>query len=175
MQRQYDPATLQYLHVRAVVASSLMSKSFCVASWLNTPAYACQLLQQLTHHVGKHLHAVVQALHVTAKLESADGKEVYASADIGKISPSWSHPKLMLHSNATDETAQLTLYIQGSAEIAVRLVSLFPAENVEGDVLQPFRPDLLQYLKDLQPRSDTFSQLFFPILFLLPPPSLLQK
>lgn len=72
----------------------------------------------------------------------------------------------MLHSNATDDTAQLTLYIQGPAVIAVRLVSLFPAENVEGDVLQPFRPDLLQYLKDLQPRSDTFPQFFFPFLFL---------
>lgn len=94
----------------------------------------------------------MQAPCVTAKLESKDGKDVYASADIDDISPSWSHVKLMLTSSATDDKAQLTLYIDGEADVAVRLVSLFPAKNVEGEVLQPFRPDILQYLKDLQPR-----------------------
>ncbi|DBA71494.1 TPA: aspartate-semialdehyde dehydrogenase-like protein [Trebouxia sp. C0005] len=89
---------------------------------------------------------------VTAKLESETGKEVYASADLGAISNSWSHSKVMLTSNATDAKGQLTLYVEGEADVAVRLVSLFPAENVKGAVLQPFRPDLLQYLKDLQPR-----------------------
>ena len=94
----------------------------------------------------------MQAQHVTAKLESEDGETVYASAEINDISSSWSHPKIMLTSNGTDTSAQLTLYIEGEANLAVRLVSLFPAENVKGDVLQPFRADLLQYLKDLRPR-----------------------
>ena len=98
---------------------------------------------------------MLQEPHLTAKLESETGDEVYASADIGDISNSWSHVKLMLTSNATDAKAQLTLYIEGEADLAVRLVSMFPADNVEGAVLQPFRPDLLQYLKDLQPRFDT--------------------
>ncbi len=98
---------------------------------------------------------MLQEPRVTAKLESGTGKEVYASADISHISNSWSHSKVMLTSNATDAKAQLTLYIEGKADLAVRLVSLFPAENVKGAVLQPFRPGLLQYLKDLQPRFDT--------------------
>lgn len=98
---------------------------------------------------------MLQEQRVTAKLESETGKEVYASADIGDISNSWSHSKVMLTSNATDAGAQLTLYVDGEADLAVRLVSLFPAENVKGAVLQPFRPDLMQYLKDLQPRFDT--------------------
>ena len=100
------------------------------------------------------LHMAAQAPRVTAKLESADGKRVYASADISDISSSWSHPKIMLTSNATDDKAQLTLYVKGDANLAVRMVSLFPAENVKGEVLQPFRPDILQYLKDLRPRFD---------------------
>lgn len=87
------------------------------------------------------------------KLESKDGETVYASADIKDISSSWKHPKIMLTSNGTDPTAQLTLYISGAADVSLRMLSLFPAENVKGDVLQPFRPDLLQYLKDLKPRS----------------------
>ena len=58
----------------------------------------------------------------------------------------------MLKSNGTSSTAQLTLHIDGAAEVSVKMLSLFPAENVKGDVLQPFRPDLLQYLKDLKPR-----------------------
>lgn len=90
---------------------------------------------------------------MTAKLESRDGTAVYASADISNISTSWSHTKVMLNSNGTDAAAQLTLHIDGQAETAVRLVSLFPAENVRGEVLQPFRQDILQYLKDLRPRS----------------------
>lgn len=98
---------------------------------------------------------MLQEPRVTAKLESETGKEVYASADLGAISNSWSHSKVMLTSNATDAKGQLTLYVEGEADVAVRLVSLFPAENVKGAVLQPFRPDLLQYLKDLQPRFDT--------------------
>ncbi|DBA87466.1 TPA: aspartate-semialdehyde dehydrogenase-like protein [Trebouxia sp. C0004] len=101
-------------------------------------------------------------LHVNAKLESETGKEVYASADIGDISSSWSHSKVMLTSNATDAKAQLTLYVKGEADLAVRLVSLFPAENVKGAVLQPFRPDLLQYLKDLRPRFDTPKHFWLP-------------
>ncbi len=95
---------------------------------------------------------VLQAPQVTATLESQDGNTVYASADIGDISSAWKHPKIMLTSNATDASAQLTLYISGAADVSVRMVSLWPAQNVKGEVLQPFRPDLLQYLKDLKPR-----------------------
>ncbi len=95
---------------------------------------------------------VLQAPQVTATLESQDGKTVYASADIGDISSAWKHPKIMLTSNGTDASAQLTLYINGAADVSLRMVSLWPAQNVKGQVLQPFRPDLLQYLKDLKPR-----------------------
>lgn len=95
---------------------------------------------------------VLQAPQVTATLESQDGKTVYASADIGDISSAWKHPKIMLTSNGTDASAQLTLYVNGAADISLRMVSLWPAENVKGEVLQPFRPDLRQYLKDLKPR-----------------------
>ena len=105
----------------------------------------------------------LQAPRVTAKLESKDGKNVYASADIGGISSSWSHSKLMLTSSDTDDKAQLTLYIDGEAGVAVRLVSLFPAENVQGEVLQPFRPDILQYLKELRPRYNLFVSITSPL------------
>ena len=89
---------------------------------------------------------------MTAKLESEDGKEVYASATLDNITSYWSHSKVMLTSNCTDSTAQVTLYIEEEADLAIRLVSLFPAENVQEEELQPFRTDMLQYLKDLQPR-----------------------
>lgn len=102
----------------------------------------------------------LQAPHVTAKLESKDGTEVYASAHIDGISSSWSRLKFMLSSNATADAAQLTLYIEGEANLAVRLVSLFPAENVKGEMLQPFRADILQYLKDLHPRSGLCQALY---------------
>jgi len=95
---------------------------------------------------------VLQAPQVTATLESQDGNTVYASADIGDISSAWKHPKIMLTSNGTDASAQLTLYINGAADVSFKMVSLWPAQNVKGEVLQPFRPDLLQYLKDLKPR-----------------------
>jgi hypothetical protein len=95
---------------------------------------------------------VLQAAQVTATLESQDGNTVYASADIGEISSAWKHPKIMLKSNGTDASAQLTLYINRAADVSLKMVSLWPAQNVKGEVLQPFRPDLLQYLKDLKPR-----------------------
>ena len=95
---------------------------------------------------------VLQAPHMTATLESQDGKTIYASADVSDISSAWKHPKIMLTSNGTDPSAQLTLYINGAADMSLRMVSLWPAQNVKGEVLQPFRPDLLRYLKDLKPR-----------------------
>ena len=98
------------------------------------------------------LSSSMQAFQVTVKLESQNGKTVYASADINDISSGWKHPKVMLRSNGTDPSAQLTMYINGAADISLRMVSLWPAENVKGEVLQPFRPDLLQYLKGLKPR-----------------------
>lgn len=59
----------------------------------------------------------------------------------------------MLTSNGTDPTAQLTLYVHDQhVELSIRMLSLFPAENVKGNVLQPFRTDILDYLKDLKPR-----------------------
>lgn len=100
------------------------------------------------------LSSSMQAFQVTVKLESQKGKTVYASADINNISSGWKHPKVMLSSNGTDPSAQLTIYINGAADISLKMVSLWPAENVKGEVLQPFRPDLLQYLKDLKPRCD---------------------
>ena len=39
-------------------------------------------------------------------------------------------------------------------DLSIKMLSLFPAENVQGDVLQPFRTDILEYLKDLKPRYD---------------------
>ncbi len=123
---------------------------------LSYPQLDLQILGRYKHQLHRiFLHGVLQEPRVTAKLESETGKEVYASADIGDVSNSWSHSKVMLTSNATDAKAQLTLYIEGEADLAVRLISLFPAENVKGAVLQPFRPELLQYLKDLRPRFDT--------------------
>ena len=94
----------------------------------------------------------LQAPSVTVKLESDTGDEVYASADVPDISFAWKHPKITLSSNSTDSNARLTLYIHGAADVAVKMLSLFPADNVKGEVLQPFRPDLLQYLKNLKPR-----------------------
>ena len=59
----------------------------------------------------------------------------------------------MLTSNGTDPHAQLTLYVHNRhVELSVKMLSLFPAENVKGDMLQPFRTDILDYLKALKPR-----------------------
>lgn len=61
----------------------------------------------------------------------------------------------MLTSYGTDPTAQLTMYVHGqAADLSIKMLSLFPADNVKGDVLQPFRTDILDYLKDLKPRYD---------------------
>ena len=63
----------------------------------------------------------------------------------------------MLTSNGTDPTAQLTLYVHGQAlDLSIKMLSLFPAENVKGEVLQPFRTDILEYLKALKPRYDNW-------------------
>ena len=90
---------------------------------------------------------------MTVQLESQDRQTVYAAAEVPDVSAAWQHPKITLTSNFTDANAQLTLYIHGKADVSVRMLSLFPAENVKGDVLQPFRSDILGYLKDLKPRS----------------------
>lgn len=89
------------------------------------------------------------------RLESQDRETVYASAEVTDISSTWRHSKIMLTSNGTDPTAQLTLYVHGPAvDMSIKMLSLFPAENVKGEVLQPFRSDILEYLKDLKPRYD---------------------
>ncbi|KAL3133328.1 aspartate-semialdehyde dehydrogenase-like protein, variant 2 [Trebouxia sp. C0009 RCD-2024] len=94
-----------------------------------------------------------QAPQVTVQLESQDKRTVYAAAEVKDVSPSWNHSKIMLTSNGTDPTAQLTLYVHDQhVELSIRMLSLFPAENIKGDVLQPFRTDILDYLKDLKPR-----------------------
>ena len=129
--RLYQLCSLTLLTTRAQIMHNA-----CISSVSQSTQICCHL----------------QAAKVTVKLESEDRNTVYASAAIDDISAAWKHPKVMLKSNGTSSTAQLTLYINGAAEVSVKMLSLFPAENVKGNVLQPFRPDLLQYLKDLKPR-----------------------
>ncbi len=117
--------------------------------------------QHATSTAAQHNGFPLQGPRVTAKLESEGGETVYASAEVKDISSAWTHPKIKLTSNGTDPNAQLTLYVHGAADISFRMVSVFPEENVKGDVLQPFRPDLLQYLKDLKPRYPALDPRFY--------------
>ena len=59
-----------------------------------------------------------------------------------------------LTADSSDLGAQLRISFPGPAELLVDVVSLFPLENVAKGALNPypFRPDLLQYVKDLNPR-----------------------
>ena len=59
-----------------------------------------------------------------------------------------------LTADSSDLAAQLRISFPGPAELLVDVVSLFPLENVAKGALNPypFRPDLLQYVKDLNPR-----------------------
>lgn len=100
-----------------------------------------------------------QEPQITVQLESQDRETVYASAEVKDVSSSWNHSKMMLTSNGTDPNAQLTLYVHGrDVELSIRMLSLFPAENIKEDGLQPFRTDILEYLKDLKPRYGSWDR-----------------
>ena len=164
--QQLQQAASPLLHTPKDRNSSLLGRSSQAAHLLlktcgSTVDSACtgQCCMHRQASFQPKLSSSMQASQVTVKLESTDGKTVYASADINNISSGWKHPKVMLTSNGTDPSAQLTMYINGAADVSLKMVSLWPAENVKGEVLQPFRPDLLQYLKDLKPRCDHLSSL----------------
>ncbi|CAL8471543.1 g11085 [Coccomyxa elongata] len=90
-------------------------------------------------------------LSIEVALESSQGSHTYATAVLEDVGCSWANFRATLTANTTDPNARLALRLKGG-EVLVNMVSLFPAENgVEGSV-SPFRSDLLDLMKGLQPR-----------------------
>jgi len=92
---------------------------------------------------------------VVATLESADGKTVYAKAEIDKIDSQWKTYKVALTSNAADPKARLVLSASQPGTLWMDMVSLFPGKTFKdrpgglrqelGDMLENLRPSFVRF------------------------------
>jgi alpha-L-arabinofuranosidase len=89
---------------------------------------------------------------ITAAIESEDGKTVYASGRVTRLTQTWKQYDVALTSSAAEPTAKarFILTTDRPGTIWFTLVSLFPPTYRS----QPngFRPDLLQMLVDMRPK-----------------------
>ena len=87
---------------------------------------------------------------LTATLESASGRESYATAVIEDVSDGWKRYGCSLQANDSDPQGRLTLTVDCPGTIWFDTVSLFPRDTFKS---RPFglRADLAQMLVDLQP------------------------
>jgi alpha-L-arabinofuranosidase len=87
---------------------------------------------------------------LTATLESASGRESYATAVIEDVGGGWKRYGCSLQANDSDPQGRLTLTIDCPGTIWLDIVSLFPRDTFKS---RPFglRADLAQLLADLQP------------------------
>ena len=89
-------------------------------------------------------------------LESADGSATYASTLFDSVSAEWEQYEatLAVSPASTDYNARLTISFSGPGALTVDVVSLLPEDNARKGALNPwpFREDLLQRLRDLEPR-----------------------
>jgi alpha-L-arabinofuranosidase len=92
---------------------------------------------------------------LTVSLETRDGGEVLASAEIGKISASWRKYTAELKPSRGVDDARLVLLAHGAGRIGIDMVSLFPRNTFKGRP-NGLRADLAQAIADLKPKFMRF-------------------
>jgi alpha-L-arabinofuranosidase len=86
---------------------------------------------------------------VAAQLESADGKQTYAKAEVTGVSGNWKRYASKLVATGTDPQARLALCVAKPGTIWFDVVSLFP--KTFKDRPNGLREDLVKQLQGLQP------------------------
>ncbi|MEI8288229.1 MAG: alpha-L-arabinofuranosidase C-terminal domain-containing protein [Verrucomicrobiota bacterium] len=89
-------------------------------------------------------------LDITAVLESANGRERYASAVVRDVGGAWKEYRVSLQAQAGDRCGRLTLSVNRAGTVWFDVVSLFPRVTFK-DRPNGLRPDLAQALADLKP------------------------
>ena len=89
---------------------------------------------------------------ITAAIESEDGKTVYATGRVTRLTQTWKQYDVALTSSAVEATARarFVLTTDRPGTIWFTLVSLFPPTY--RNQANGFRPDLLQMLIDMRPK-----------------------
>jgi alpha-L-arabinofuranosidase len=86
---------------------------------------------------------------VTARLESADGRQTYATAKVSGVAGKWQRYACRLTATGTDPQARLTLCVSKPGTMWFDVVSLFP--KTYKDRPNGLRPDLVEQLQSLKP------------------------
>lgn len=89
---------------------------------------------------------------ITAAIESEDGKTVYATGRVSRLTQTWKQYDVALTSSAVESTARARFVLTADrpGTIWFTLVSLFPPTY--RNQANGFRPDLLQMLIDMRPK-----------------------
>ncbi len=87
---------------------------------------------------------------ISARLQSADGSQVYAQASFGGLTTNWQKFAAPLVSSATDTNARLVLAIANVGTVWLDVVSLFPHATFRNRA-NGMRADIAQMLDDLRP------------------------
>ena len=102
------------------------------------------------YHLSLAARASTTGADLTASLESADGKTVYATARVGTPKGDWSTMKTILKSKGTDANARLVITTAQAGTVWLDMVSLFPAKTWK-DHPNGLRPDLAEMLLAMKP------------------------
>lgn len=97
---------------------------------------------------------MLESLQVRVLFAAQDSDAVYAEVSFEGIKSSWQKFSANITSNTTDFNGKLVIQLAEPGTITIDSVSLFPGGSMrEGwQNPYPFREDLLQHLKDLNPR-----------------------
>ena len=87
---------------------------------------------------------------LTATLESADGKQVYARTETGDLTDGWKTFKLSLTSNSSNPKARLVISATQPGTVWLDMVSLFPKKTWKNRP-NGLRADLAEMLDGLKP------------------------
>ncbi len=91
----------------------------------------------------------------TVLLETKDGSEVLAKAELPTINTSWKKYTAELKPKKTVDDARLVLLAHGKGRIGIDMVSLFPRNTFKGHP-NGLRADLAQAIADIKPRFMRF-------------------
>lgn len=87
---------------------------------------------------------------VAISLESANGREQYASATVGEVGGAWKEYRASLRAVSGERSGRLTITLDRPGTIWLDVVSLFPRDTFKGRP-NGLRPDLGQALAGLKP------------------------
>ena len=87
---------------------------------------------------------------ITVALESANGRERYASAVVCGVGGAWKEYHVSLQAQAGDRCGRLSLSVNRAGTVWFDVVSLFPRDTFQNRT-NGLRPDLAQALADLKP------------------------